>query len=80
MPQFHRVRELYQWSSAKTWEEDDLLCTAIAQDFGLMFGTNKDNLEAWQAICRVIGIVTIPFEIDDCKSVSPSDERRCIIR
>jgi hypothetical protein len=79
MSQFHALREKDQWTDTRAWEEKDFLCTAIAKDFGMMFGTDKDCLEAWQTICRTIGIVSIPSEISSCKSVSTSTPHGCIV-
>ncbi|KAI0373159.1 hypothetical protein BV20DRAFT_938490 [Pilatotrama ljubarskyi] len=44
--------------------------SAAAQDFASFWGNNDSRLDAWQDLCRHLGMTTIPTGIRACKKVS----------
>lgn len=41
----------------------------VNQEFNAYFGSNLSNLAAWQALCKAVGITTIPSSVTQCKNV-----------
>jgi hypothetical protein len=67
---FRRLAEVRGWGGRprnRRWAE-----CQIAQ-FGNLYGTDHEKLEAWQALCREVYIKNPPGSIKGCKKVS--DER-----
>ncbi|KAF9479086.1 hypothetical protein BDN70DRAFT_879153 [Pholiota conissans] len=44
--------------------------TALAEEFGMKFGTRFDSLESWQLLAKRIGIDPVPDKIEECRKVS----------
>lgn len=42
---------------------------AVAQDFTTYWGSNASRLDAWQDLCRHLGITNVPSSIKKCKLV-----------
>ncbi|KAF9218750.1 hypothetical protein BS17DRAFT_790809 [Gyrodon lividus] len=42
---------------------------ALVQQFNTTYGTDGDDLAAWQNLCSVIGIEPVPDDIDECRRV-----------
>ncbi|EIW60959.1 uncharacterized protein TRAVEDRAFT_166094 [Trametes versicolor FP-101664 SS1] len=40
---------------------------AVAQDFTTFWGSNASRLDAWQDLCRHLGITDVPSSIKKCK-------------
>lgn len=43
---------------------------ALSQAFNHTYGTEVDNLESWQILCRVIQMDEIPDNLKECQEVS----------
>ncbi|KAI0773919.1 hypothetical protein C8Q74DRAFT_794932 [Fomes fomentarius] len=42
---------------------------AMAQQFNDMYGTDVDDIRAWQRVCVAIGINPVPNELKECRAV-----------
>jgi hypothetical protein len=43
---------------------------AMTQQFNNIYGTDENNLAAWQNLCQVLNIDPIPDELNLCRNVS----------
>jgi hypothetical protein len=43
---------------------------ALSQAFNHTYGTEVDNLESWQILCRVVQMDEIPDNLKECQEVS----------
>lgn len=53
-----------------TREYKDFIQQAFAHVFDKLLGTDADNLEKWQALCQLLGVLPVPQSIKKCKLVS----------
>lgn len=42
---------------------------AMVQQFNDMYGTDEDDIRAWQRVCVAIGIKPVPSELKECRAV-----------
>lgn len=67
--EFERLSTYMGWSKkSKKQQKRQAECYSI--EFETHFGTNANNLEAWQDLCLEVGIEPIPTSITQCKKVS----------
>lgn len=46
---------------------------ALVKQFNDIYGTDADNLESWQKLCRVLHIVPVPTRLAECRQVGYID-------
>ena len=63
-------REKWEPSKKKTIRYE--LANAIVQQFGEMYGQDKNSLESWQMLCSALGTTQAPRTIAACQQVGPS--------
>lgn len=67
---FHQLQRHQKWrrESAESQEAWDRYQTALKEEFKLWFGA-EDDLGAWHALCRAIGIEPLPASCKECEKV-----------
>ena len=68
--QFHRMCDAVGLNSVKRKEARNAFNDAISQAFNVIYGTEVDNLESWQVLCRVVQMPEIPDNLKECQEVS----------
>lgn len=63
------MSDQFYWDQGKKEEIRELFRDAIAQQFNSIYGTDIDDINAWQNLCQVIGIAA-PDEMKACRDVS----------
>lgn len=69
--EFNRLAEMYGWSpTGKACKrERRRFVDAFVTDMNNTYGEGRGNLEAWQALCRVCRVNTLPPSITQCRKV-----------
>ena len=75
--EFNRLGRMLNWERgdqqrSAAWR---LLAAAMAYQFEGRYGSDVNDLGAWQRLCARIGISPIPTELEEAKKVSPSTSR-----
>lgn len=72
MMEFYRMCDFFEWdrdderkNAARQGVQD-----AIALTFNELYGTDLDDLNSWQALCRAVYIDSIPDDVQKCRKVS----------
>jgi hypothetical protein len=70
--QFYALRDYFGWEpqSEQLRREADDLRSAIVHEFNHIYGTDENDLVAWQTLCREVRVSPIPSTIPDCRRVS----------
>jgi len=68
--QFQQLRRHSQWEhdspeGNEAWES---FRDALVLDFNGIYGTNQDDIEAWHALCTVLGVEPIPDTVSACRT------------
>ncbi|ERF75978.1 hypothetical protein EPUS_01344 [Endocarpon pusillum Z07020] len=71
------VTEFNRLAIQKSWKKDskqykNQRARLVNQEFNAYFGSNLNDLAAWQALCKAVGITTIPSSVTQCKKVQNS--------
>jgi len=59
------------------WEKEDLereeahelFRDALTKQFNSSFGTDANNLEAWQNLCAILNVDPVPTALKECREV-----------
>ncbi|KAH7162403.1 hypothetical protein B0J13DRAFT_9682 [Dactylonectria estremocensis] len=54
--EFRRMSKHYKWNNYQRREHVEDFKTAMTKQFNNTFGTDEESLDAWQELCRTIGI------------------------
>jgi hypothetical protein len=71
------MSEFYRMCDALNWDRNDSernnardnLKDALVQQFNAIYGTNENDLAAWQNLCCVLNLNDIPNELEPCRKV-----------
>lgn len=68
--EFRRLEGFYDWgSTAVRINVRERFKNAMVQEFNDIYGTDEDSVDAWYALCRVLGISPPPDTLEGCKEV-----------
>ena len=67
--EFSRLCEARQWSSKIYKRRKDAFQTAMVLQFNQIYGTNENDIHAWQAIAVKLGKKRIPDTLTECRKV-----------
>ena len=70
--QFQQLRRHSQWEhdspeGNEAWES---FRDALVLDFNGIYGTDQDDIQAWHALCTVLGVNPTPDTVSACRAVS----------
>ncbi|KAF5385118.1 hypothetical protein D9615_000898 [Tricholomella constricta] len=65
--EFHRMARFLHWGKEKKAEERESFKDALVQAFNGIYGTDENNLESWQTLCRVLSITPLPEGLEACR-------------
>ncbi|KAF7514064.1 hypothetical protein GJ744_004389 [Endocarpon pusillum] len=68
------VTEFNRLAIQKSWKKDSeqykkQRARLVNQEFNAYFGSNLNNLAAWQALCKAVSITPIPSSVTQCKKL-----------
>jgi len=68
---FDRLCNISRWTKNSAERRDARVGfkDALVQQFNFIYGTDGNNLAAWQNLCSVIGIEPVPGDIKECRKV-----------
>lgn len=69
MDEFYRMSDQFYWDNETKLAARQTLQNAIAHQFNSIYGTDINDIKAWQNLCQVIGIAA-PEGIKACREVS----------
>ncbi|KAG8791085.1 hypothetical protein FRC12_010214 [Ceratobasidium sp. 428] len=74
MSQFQNLSQSFNWKRGDHQLEDarQKLRIALTQDFNYNYGTDENDLNNWQSLCRVLQLPDIPDDLDVCRQVVKS--------
>jgi hypothetical protein len=58
-----------RWDHKEHNEADDLLKSALINDFNRIYGVDANSLIGWQALCQAVRVDPIPSTLEDCRKV-----------
>jgi len=61
--------ELLKWGKEKQDDARGGLRDALTMQFNSTYGTDIDDIDNWQNLCRVLGISPISKDLDECRHV-----------
>jgi hypothetical protein len=70
--EFNRMCNVFGWD-AEDYEMREArrnFKSAIVQQFNGLYGTNIDDLNAWQELCHILDIEPVPESLEGCREVS----------
>ena len=72
--EFYRLCDVFGWDreDPDRKEAHRNFKDALVEQFNRLYGTDKDNIEHWQALCYVIRIEPVPETLTACRKVCPS--------
>lgn len=72
MREFYRMCEYFEWQSSAPamLQARNEIKDALTQQFNTIYGTNENDLSAWQNLCRVLELSDIPDDLFRCRQVS----------
>ncbi|KIW83229.1 hypothetical protein Z517_02474 [Fonsecaea pedrosoi CBS 271.37] len=70
--EFYRMCDEFGWNKRQDEKEEAMenFKSAMVQQFNDLYGTDGDDLNAWQSLCHVLNIVPMPVGLNDCRKVS----------
>lgn len=70
--EYRRLRQRYDWKRNDPDGEDawSNYRSALVREFNRWYGEDDSNMDAWQSLCRAIGVLPLPQTLKDCKTVS----------
>ncbi len=81
MDEFHRLKAFFAWPKVprESAERDlarDRMRDAMVKQFNNVYGTDVDDLGAWQNLCRALEVDPIPSKMRNCRTVRIIDSNR----
>jgi hypothetical protein len=72
MSEFYRMCDTTNLTPFKSSKEQarEEIRDALTKDFNALYGTDVNDLGAWQSLCRVLQFDTIPEDLNKCKEVN----------
>jgi hypothetical protein len=67
--QFYTLKNSMDWDQPDLQSEREYLRDAIVQEFNLIYGTDENDILAWQSLCRVVRMQPVPSTIGECRQV-----------
>ncbi|KAF8599059.1 hypothetical protein BDV93DRAFT_592384 [Ceratobasidium sp. AG-I] len=69
--QFNRLRRSHEWgrNSTELTDARQDFRRALVLQFNATYGTNQNDLAAWQNLCRALNVEDIPEELSECKKL-----------
>ncbi|EDR00479.1 uncharacterized protein LACBIDRAFT_313400 [Laccaria bicolor S238N-H82] len=69
--EFYRLCDHFHWARDGPDREDahDTFKDALVKQFNANFGTNADDLTAWQGLCALLDVDPIPDELARCRRI-----------
>lgn len=67
--EFNRMSQQLRWNGKKRREKRRKLENALALQFNAYYGTDVDDINAWKAMCVVLGVKPIPEDLKSCRKV-----------
>ncbi|OAL23579.1 hypothetical protein AYO20_10975 [Fonsecaea nubica] len=70
--EFYRMCDEFGWDKRQDEKEEAMenFKSAMVQQFNDLYGTDRDDLNAWQSLCHVLNIVPMPVGLNDCRKQS----------
>lgn len=74
MSEFERMCKIIDFKPFKSSQAEARkgMKDAMTKDFNALYGTDVNDLGAWQSLCRVLQFPTIPDNLVECQEVSLS--------
>ena len=69
MLEFDRMADELNWDENKRMIKRRSLGRALVLQFNTYYGTDVDDINAWQALCEVLRVYPIPEDIGTCRKV-----------
>lgn len=72
MGEFYRMCRVYRWKDTDEAKNEARqgIKDALTQQFNLIYGTDENDLCAWQNLCRVLQHPNVPEDLELCRKVS----------
>lgn len=72
MKEFDRMCDEYEWKNSDKQKRDARkgIKDALTLQFNAIYGTDVDDLSAWQNLCRVLQFPNVPDDLSLCRQVS----------
>lgn len=69
--EFYRLCDYFNWNSYSPNRQDahEAFKDALVKQFNVNFGTNANDLTAWQGLCASLGVDPIPDELAACRRI-----------
>ncbi|OAP63864.1 hypothetical protein AYL99_03091 [Fonsecaea erecta] len=67
--EFYRMCDGFGWRGRNDEKEEakERFKSAMVLQFNDLYGTDRDDLNAWQGLCRILNIFPPPTELDECR-------------
>ncbi|CAE6457930.1 unnamed protein product [Rhizoctonia solani] len=74
MSEFYRMCDSFGWERGDEDREEarDGLKDALVHEFNAIYGTDHESLAAWQSLCRVLNLTSIPEQLEACRRLVKS--------
>lgn len=72
MTQFYAMCDQLQWGEDEEEDAEMELEIAVAKTFDIVYGTDVEELAAWQKLHRVVHDGAAPGELETCRNASNS--------
>lgn len=71
MDEFYRMCDTFGWDKEddERQEARDKIKDALTKQFNEIYGTDVNDLAAWQNLCSVLNLSDIPNELKACREV-----------
>lgn len=67
--EFYRMCDFFDWDEDEKDDARGLFKDALVQEFNIIYGTDENNIESWNTLCRVLNVDPIPQGLDACREV-----------
>ena len=69
--EFYRLCDYFDWERDDPARQDahEAFKDALVKQFNVNFGTNANDLTAWQGLCASLGVDPIPDKLAECRTV-----------
>jgi hypothetical protein len=70
--EFNRMCDAFEWDSEdyEMREARRQFKSAMVQQFNDLYGTDEEDLNSWQNLCRILNIDPVPEGLKECRKVS----------
>ncbi|KAF8957575.1 hypothetical protein BDZ97DRAFT_1762835 [Flammula alnicola] len=65
--EFRRMCRLFKWKKDKKKDAREKLRNALTKQFNANYGTNSEDVNAWQGLCARLGVDPIPETLEECR-------------